>query len=359
MAITTTTFNSALLALVTDINSAEKATLANAIFTDSFEVSKLADSHTVLTGVRNGNIIPIMSNAPAYNAFPYKDPTNCDIPVCDLDLPFSAKSWQMGMIACKIPICINTFDENFLTFWGSYKRLFGDENLDSALMKYITDMFLKNLEAAMWRVAFFGDTTTLVGDANYALLRAADGIFTQAEAGTGTKVIVAENTTGTLTGEAVYAYLLNAYNTAVAQPWFDASTARFEMTAAMASVYVGWLNSLGDRSMYNCDCYAADGITAMRSFSIDANLTIFGIPIHVHREFDGVINALTLGNRYRALLTSDTNILIGTSEMDQLPDFKIWYSEDDDKVYIKGGANIGASLVTNDYVYIGAEVASV
>lgn len=351
----TNNFSTGLLDMITDITSAETADISNAIYEASFEIGGLAENFTVLPGVRNGNVIPIISTNPSYSAFPFKDPANCNIPACDLDLGFAAKAWQLGMIACKIPICINTFDDNFLAFWKSNKRVFGDENLNSALMQFIIDKFQTNLQAAMWRVAFFGDTTLGGGDPNYALLRSIDGIFTQAEAGGGHKIEITQNTSGTLTGENVYNYLLEAYNYAVLQPWFDPSRLKFDMTAAMASVFVGWLNSLGDKSMYNCECYDAQGITSQRSFSIDGQLKVFGIPIEVHREFDGVINALSLGNPYRAILTTRDNILIGTSETDQLPAFDVWYSKDDDQIYIKGGAHIGVSLVTDDYVYLGAE----
>lgn len=355
----TTNFSSTVLALVDDITSAETATLSNAYFTKFFEIGKLPEAYTVIPGVRNGNVIPIISTNPNYAKFPYKDPTNCTLPVCDIDLPFEAKAWQIGMIACKTPVCINTFDENFLAFWGRYKRLFGDEDLNSALMAFIMEVWERDLNAAIWRMAWFGDTSLSGGDPNYALLRAIDGIFTQAEAGGGIKIPIAENTAGTgLTGPEVYAYLENAYNQASVLPWFDPATLRFEMTSAMAAVWVAWLNSLGDRSMYNCECYSADGITSTRSFTLDGQLKAFGVPVYVRREFDGVINQLDLGNPYRALLTTNDNILIGTTELDQLPAFKIWYSEDDDMIYIKGGAQLGASLVTDDYIYLGAESAS-
>lgn len=352
----TTNFASAITSLVTSLTTAEKLELANVVFRSNFEVSKLAENHTVITGVRNGNIIPIMSNAPSYASFPYKNPADCDIPVCDLDLGFSAKPWKVGMIACRIPICVNSFSEDFLRFFSQQKRLFGDIDENSALMQYIIGKFTNNLEAAMWRTAFFGDTTTASGNANYALLRAIDGIFTQAEAMDGTQIVITENTLGTgLTGAGLYAYLDQAYQIASVAPWFDPSTVRFEMTQAMASVLVSWLNGLGDRSMYNCECYSADGLTAQRTFSVNNQITIFGIPVHIHRELDGVISQLGLGRPYRAILTSATNIVIGTSELDQLPAFRVWYSQDDNQVYIEGGATIGAALVTNEYVYLGAE----
>lgn len=356
----TTNFTDAVLSLVTDITSAETANLSNAYFQRFFEVGKIPENFTVIPGVRNGNVIPIISTNPNYAKFPYKDPTNCTLPACDIDLPFAAKAWQLAMIGCKTSVCINSFDDQFLAFWGRYKRVFGDEDLNSALMAFIMQVWERDLDAALWRMSWFGDTTTATGDPNYSLLRGMDGIFTQAEAGGGTKIVITENTAGTgLTGPGVYAYLEQAYLAASVAPWFDPATMRFEMTAAMAAVWVAWLNSLGDRSGYNCECYSADGLIAQRSFTMDGQLRAFGVPVYVRREFDGVINQLNLGNPYRALLTTNENILIGTSELDQLPAFSIHYSQDDDVIYIKGGAQIGASLVTDDYVYIGAEVASV
>lgn len=347
-------FDTAILALVNDLVTADKLDISQAVYSSAFEVGDIAEGHTVVTGVRTGNIIPILSKAPKYDSFPYKNPADCTIPACDLDLGFSAKSWELGMIACKIPICINTFDENFLLFWGSYKRVFGDENLSSALMQYIIDIFQNNLNASIWRQVWFGDTSATTN--NY--LKGNDGIFTQAEAMDGTKIVIAENATGNLTGEQLYAYFTEAYQIASISPWWNPATAQIEMTQAMASVLVAWLNTLGDRSLYNCECYSPDGLTSQRTFSIDGQLKIFGITVHVHREFDGIIQTFALGNPYRAILTSSTNILIGTSELDQLPAFDVWYSKDDDQIYIKGGANVGASLVTNEYVYLGAETAS-
>lgn len=353
----TTNFQEAVVDLVTDITSAENVTLSNAMYTKFFEVSKFADAHTVIPGVREGKLIPIISTNPNYAKFPHKDPTNCDIPACDIDLPFAAKGWEIGMIACKTPICINTFDENFLVFWGQYKRLFGDADMNSALMQFIMQTFERDGEAALWREAYFGDRSTPSGDPNYQLLRSINGIFTQAEAGDGYKIEIPENlTTTALTGEQVYNLLKEAYLYASVQPWFDPATLQFEMTSAMGAILIGWYNSLNERSPYNCECYLADGVTGTPNFTLDGVNKVLGIPIVIRREFDGIINQLDLGYRYRALLTSRDNILFGTTELDQLPTFKMWYSEDDDMIYIKGGAQVAASLVTDDYVYIGAEV---
>src|SRR6478736_2502079 len=298
----TTNFDTAVLALVTDLVTAENIDISKAIYTSTFEVGDIAEGHQIVTGIRPGALIPILDNSPNYASFPVKDANNCVIPSCALDLGFATKAW----------------------------------------------------ETAIWRRVWFADSASVD-----PLLSGADGIFTQAEAMDGFKIVVTENSLGSgLTGAALYDYLTEAYEYASVQPWWNPATARFEMTQAMAAVLVSWLNSLGDKSLYNCECFSPDGVTAQRTFSINGQLRVFGVPVHIHREFDGVINAFALGNPYRAILTNESNILIGTTELDRLPAFDIWYSKDDDQIYIKGGANVGAALVTNQYVYMCVETAS-
>lgn len=343
-----------LVDLVNDLVTADKMKLENAIYRRFFEVGDALAGHTVIPGIRQGNIIPIVSNAPNYASFPYKDPSSCTLPTCDVDLNFEPKVWDLGTNACRIVICANGFDENFLLFFGQYKRIFGDADLDTGLIAYITDIIMKNMDAAKWRQAYFGDKSIGSGESNYALLRSMNGIFTQAEAGDGYKIEIAENTGGTLTGAEVYEYLKTAYNYAAVQPWFDPSEMVFEMTAAMGNLFVAFLNGLSDMSGYNCDCIDPTKVGNARTFSID-NLKVFGIPVLIKREFDGVINQLGLGYPYRALLTNRNNILFGTSEVDQLNQFRVWYSQDDNSIYIDAGFSMAPSLVTEDYVLLGAE----
>lgn len=351
-----TNFAEDIIALIDDLTTAEKVTLDNALFTKNFEVSDFANAHRVITGVREGQVVPILSNAPNYAAFPYKDPTSCTVPACDLDIDFAAKEWQVGQIACKITICMSSFDENFLLFWGEYRRVFSDNDLNSAFMQYMTDKVNRDLQAALWRVAYFGDRSTSSVSPAYQYLRPIDGIFTQAEAGNGYNIEISENASTTpMTGEQAYEYLLQAYNIAAESPWFDPANMVFEVTAAFGSVLIGWYNSLSDRSPYNCECYSADGVSATRNWNMDGVTKVFGIPVIIRREFDGVINTFNLGRRYRALLTTKDNILFGTAEQDQLKQFRIWYSQDDNNIYIEAGAQVAATLVVDDYVYLGAE----
>lgn len=345
-----------LVELVNDLVTADKMKLSEAIYRKVFDAEDMTSQFTVIPGVRNGNIVPILSNSPNYAKFPYKDPTACTLPTCDTDLDFAPKVWDLGTNACRNEICVNGFDDNFLLFFGQFRRVFGDADIDTGIIAYVQEIIQKDLRAAIWRQGWFGDKSLSNSDPNYALLRSTNGIFTQAEAGNGYKIEVPNNTTpgDPPTGQELYELLKDAYNYAATQPWFDPTNMVWDMTAAMANILVAWLNGMGDTSAYNCDCYDPNGVVSTRAYGID-NLRIFGVQVRAHREFDGVINGLGLGYPYRALLTDKGNIVFGTSETDQLPDFRVWYSMDDNEIKIDAGFTLAPMLVVDDYVYIGAE----
>jgi len=96
----------------------------------------------------------------------------------------------------------------------------------------------------------------------------------------------------------------------------------------------------------------------MRTYTLNGNLTILGIPVEVERDLDGVIAQLDLDRPYRALLSYRNNMPIGTQLTENLNEFDIWYNKDTKKVVIEAEALIGSSLPTDEYVYIGAETAS-
>jgi hypothetical protein len=350
-------FDTAIISQIIDNVSARNIEYSKVVFLDTFENSELATKFKILLGIRKGDLVPILNNKGNAAAFPVKDENSCENSSCELDINFSIKKWETAKIACTFEICINKFSEGFLLFWNENKRIFGDANMNGALMTYLLDAIQKDLNLSIWRMAFFADETSI-----NPFLKGMSGIFAQAESMNGFKIELEENTSNTApTGQAIYNYLEKAYAHASVQPWFNPTATKIDMTRAMASIYVSWLNSMGDKSPYNCECYSPDGITAMRTYSIAGKLFIFGIEIRVHNELDTVIGTPSLGitHPYRAIMTNSENLLFGTTESDQLPAFKVFYSDKDDMIYVKGGATIAAALVTDQYVYIGAEVGTV
>lgn len=357
----TSNFATDLLALVDDIVSADKVEFSEAIFAKTFQHEGLAASHEVITGVRNGGTIPIVLNTPNPDSFPFVDQTSCATTDCDLPLEFSGKRWNLGLIECRVPICLRTFDENFLRFFNTYKNAHqGEADMDSALVQYVETVFTRNLILSSWRAAWFGDT-----DSQSAYYDGIDGFFVQAEAGGGTIIDITENAEATyalqlseLTGEDVYNYLDAMYQAASTQPWFDPSILEYRLTRTMGSKLIAWLNQNADNGP-GCECYDPTKVTAARMFTLE-NVRFYGIPVRIEGAWDDIINystelnggggAAARVNPHRAILTYRQNTLIGTNTMESLESLDIWYSKDTKNIYIEGSAYIGAALSLDDYV---------
>lgn len=353
MAINVATFQD-MRDLAETLSAANKLTLANAIFVNSFLTNDITERHAVITGVQTGDVVPILDESVDYKSFPFMSQTSCEQNDCDLNISFSGKKWTLGLIGCRYDICMKEFSADFRTFFNENFQVLNNLDLESQLIKYIESKIVRNFNGAKYRVAYFADTDVTTGP-NAPLLKDFDGFFTQAEAGAGLKI---EFNQVNPTGQEMYASMEEAYAYFMESDWSDKEGVRWKMTRKMAALWVRFMNGLKDKSDYNCECFSADGLTAMRTYTLDGNITILGIPVEVERDLDGVISQLDLDRPYRALLTYRNNMPIATQLDDNLNEFDIWYNKDTKKVVIEAEALIGSSLPTDEYVYIGAEADS-
>lgn len=356
----TDNFADALISLVDDIVGAEKMELNQVLYEDAYENSNLAQEHEIITGVRTGHVIPILNNTPNPDSFPFVDETSCETEECDVGAEWSARRWELGLMECRVGICLRSFNENFLKFFNVYRQTQeGEPNLDSALLNFINDRFVSNLVIAEWRAAYFGDKTS-----GSALYNGIDGFFAQATANADHVVTIDENAGATFAeqaigGEAAYNYLIEMYDRAGDYEWFDPDMMEFRVTRSMAAKIVTWLNRLGLKAPMNCECIDPNRATARPGFNIEG-LTINGIPVRTYKEWDTIINHSTELNGgggdaarvdpHRAILTFRDELLIGTSETDALQSFDIWHSKDDKKVYLEGSSYLGAAIPMNRYL---------
>lgn len=352
MAINVATFTD-LSDLAETLSAAQKLEIGNAIFINTFLSPDIAERHAVVTGVQTGDVVPIIDDATDYRSFPFISQTSCDSNSCDLNITFSGKKWALGLIGCRYEICTKEFTPDFRTFFNERFQVLHNVDLESQLMQYLTSKIQKNFNGAKYRVSYFADTTWTGGDSAY--FNAFDGFFTQAEAGDGTKITLNQVNP---TADEMYAAFTEAYNVFMESDWASKKGVRWKMTRKLAAQWVRFLNGMTDRSQYNCECFSADGLTAMRTFTLDGNLFIFGIPVEVERDLDGVITQFDLERPYRGLLTYRTNMPIATQLEENLNEFDIRYNKDTKKVIIEGEALIGSSLPTDEYVYIGVEAVS-
>ena len=362
----TDNFVEVLLPLVDDLVSADKMELSELLYSKSFEDGDVADTHTIVPGVRNGHAIPILNNKPNYESFPFVDETSCAPTDCDITNEFASHDWILGLMECRVGICLRSFNENFLRFFNQWRHTQeGEPDLNTAMIAFMTDAFSRDHKAAMWRASYFGDRNSVS-----ALFNKIDGFFTQAESNAAQVVTIDQNAAfeadGTtartfaqqqMTGEQVYNTLKGMYEQAGTQPWFDPSILEFRVTRAMATRLVTWLNTLNDIKGYQCECIDPEKATSSRTFMLQG-LRVFGIPVLVHNAWDGVINGtaeLNGGggtaarvNPNRATLTYRNNLLIGTSQAEALESMDIWYSKDNKKVYIEGSSYLGAGIPMKD-----------
>lgn len=346
MAVVYTSF-AAMRDLAETLSANNKLTIASAIFENAMLAGDIAERHMVVTGVQTGDVVPIIDDSVNYESFPFISQTACTSASCDLGITFSGKKWTLGLIGCKIPICMKSFTADFRYFFNTNYQVLHNLDMNSQLLMYLESKFLNNFNGSKYRVAYFADTTS-----GSNLLNGFDGFFTQAEAGEGIKY---EFNQVNPTGEEAYAALEQAYADYMTADWSDRQNVVWKMTRKMASLIVRWMNGLKDKSMYNCECFSPDGITALRTYTLEGALSIFGIPVEIERDLDGVISQMGMDRPYRALLTYRNNMLIGTQEEENLSEFDIWYNKDTKEVIIEGEALIGSMLPTDEYIYIGAE----
>ncbi|WP_448607598.1 hypothetical protein [Paenimyroides ceti] len=344
-------FAAEIRAMVTNLVDADKMNIGNAIFQSVFGIDDFTRYHQLVTGVRDGGKVPIILAGNDYGSMPAGDEKSCEFNECDVDIQYSSQTWSLGEYNCKIPICLRTLDEDFLVFWNMYRQRLEDplERPDyKAFLSFLTEKVENRIKGTQWRVGYLGDkssTNNLINNNN--------GYFVQAEAGSGTKINLPQ---ANPTPEEIYEALTEAYNAASEKVWFSEKDVVWRMTYAMAAKFVAFLNTKADLSQYNCDCINPDALTTGRRFKVEG-LTIYGIPVHAHREIDGSMAAVSQTNKFQALLIRESNQLLGTNETDNLSEFDIWYSKDDKKIYIESLVYMGVSIPLEDeYVFITNEV---
>lgn len=344
-------FATAIGDLVTDLVAADIVNINEAIWQETFGVGSFTQAHTLITNRRNGQVQPILLANDYYGAMPKGDETSCDLNACDLTPNYSAKEWCLSEYNCRIPICMRSFDEEFLVFWNMYRQGLEDPTSEpdaQAFLDYIEMIVTNQVQGTQWRVGYWGDTAATEND----LINGCDGFFVQAEAGSGHKIDL--SVAGAVpTGEELYNAFQEAYEYGVQQIWGGQTDVVWKTTYAVAAKMVAWLNSIGDTSMYNCDCYNPDNIVGARRFNVE-NLRVFGIPVEAHREID--LSTTAAGkveiDKYQILMIRKSNLLVGTNTDGKLEGFDMFYDKTDRKIYIDTMVRLGVMIPLDEYVYI-------
>lgn len=353
----TNNYQTAIVELVDSFTNADMLDFSQAIVNDIVVDNEIEKEKEVLYGVKNGDVVPTIEKNDDYTMFPVANEATCGTSECDLNVNMSGAIWDLALIKCKVPICLNSFSREFLAFWNTYRKFDENPDMNQALLQFLGEQFKQGLENAKWRRAYFADQAS-----TSPLLDGADGFWVKADASAvvgENKIEVTKNAGATailqrMTGEEVYDLLGDMFELGTQHTWFNPIAFQYEITWQMATAYSNWLNKLGHNAPANCQCIIAEGVTKANVYTLD-NLYYNGIPVKARRAFDGVISQVPElnGNNVagaakespnRAILTRNENMLIGSSDENQLTFFKIWHNEDDEKIYMRGGSYIGAAF---------------
>lgn len=342
-------FATAIGDLVDSLTAAEIANINKAIWQDSFPVGNFGQAHTLLTGRRHGNLQPIVQANDYYGSMPKGNQESCALNSCDLTPNYSSKEWCLAEYNCRIPICLRTFDEDFLVFWNMYRQALENplEEPDAhTFLDYLESTVRNQVLGTQWRVGYWGDVDATGNN----LINGCDGFFVQAEAGSGTKIdiVVAGSEP---TGPEIYAAFQQAYIAAVDSIWGGQSDVVWKTTYKMAARLVAWLNTQADTSQYNCDCIDPGQVVAARRFNVNG-LRIFGVPVEAHREIDLSMTAAGATDPWRAILTRKSNLLIGTNSIDKMEGFDMFFDRKDRMIYVDSLVRLGTMIPLDDYVLI-------
>lgn len=348
-------FSTAILDLVEDLVTADKVNISEAIFQETFGIGSFTGAHTLRTGVRHGNVIPIVLAGENYCAMPVGDQQSCELNECDLTVNYQAKKWDLAEYNCRIPICMRTFDENFLVFWNMYRQRLEDplqEPDAQAFLTYLTQQVERNILGAQWRVGYWGDTSVTTNN----LINGNNGYFVQAEAGNGIKAPITVAGTAP-TAEEILNSIQTALETAsgdINAMWLGQSDVVIKMSWTVANKIVIYLNQLNRQNPYNCDCISADGIVSADRFSVEG-LRLFGYRVEAHREIDGGATCVTDADVNKILIARKSNLLIGTNTQDKMEMFDIFYDKRDRQIYMDSMIYLGVSIPLDEYIYLTVE----
>lgn len=337
-------FKTAILSVVKDLVSAEDIDINKAIFYEVFGVSDLTSTHTLRTEVRQGSVILIGDNDADYAAYAKADERSCTMNDATIKENYSTKVWDLVELNGRTALCLKSLEENFLMFWGARKLVLEDPTAEPGFKDYLdflTEKVIRNMKASTWRQAYLGDKAHASN-----LVNGADGFFTQAEAMNGEKITLTGET-----GQEIYDSLRKAYEAISLKAWFDESQVVIKMTKTMAQTLVNFLNSLADASEYNVAVLNPNAVVASRKFTV-AGLHIFGIKVEAHLEIDRSLDAISEVDKMKAIITRKSNLLVGTPKVDSLDQFRMFYDNKDNQIYIDVATYFGVAIVTDEYALI-------
>lgn len=280
----------------------------------------------------------------------------------------SQKYWDTERIGDTFELCQADMNELFKPYMDSVKRysdLFGADS--NEVLLFIASLVTEALNKAVFRLAYFGDTTVaasgasaagLVNAANIKFFNVLDGIFKQvfagALAGTIPRVHIAENLLSTKSAQTSLAAgraieIFKAVRDKASVDLLADPDARLEVSR---EIFTNYIDSLTAASQNFTLSVTQDGLPTVKWQGYDV-VNMSSVWDAANREAFEAKNdhaAYYLPNR--VLFIAKSNKPLGTLSETDLAELESWYNRDERKAKIRYGFTLDVKVLDYNQVVV-------
>lgn len=345
-------------------NGAELKSSAEAVFESAFSNPEMNNFLTIVSGIKAKTQIAILGR---FNGLLGGGDGLCDTAGRTITTSMAQKLWDPATVSDKVKYCWKDIKGTFW-IWGTKNGIDKADLTSLDFLLYIEELFKTELIETWMRIAYFNDTDaalttaapagviTVGTDLNF--FNKIDGIFKQlfaiTAADTERKTLGIDSRNGQATYASQKFTVADRDNlvvsTTIGNMESDADSRLVEKTnlvyACTKSVYDQYKKELK---------FANIAFTTERLENGIEQLNCGGISVQRIEFWDRMIKAYQdNGTKYflphRVLLTHPDNIQVGTEEETTLTDYKVWFSEDTDNVFVKFQFDIDAKVIEDHMV---------
>lgn len=351
----------------TDFNSiiqdicAQDGFLSQVVAEKLYRRIEAAEMFDIQTPIKNGSLIPRITWGANYNSVPYVDLQSgddaCAIPSCDFSPEYSRKIWEVVEAECRFELCAKTLTGDFLAAFNKYRRIRPDDNEYDFVIEDVTDKLADVIINSLLAKAWLSDKALTTVDT----LKGTDGVLAQITALADGDHCVAVPQNAIITdGEVLYNFIMQAitkYYNLDEDNDLEAPVVFLDQNDART--IVNWLNALGAKSPYNCECVDPDGVVRAGRFTVEG-LSIGGLRVKTvpwrkmqkaFPAYSTVLNPTGVLYPNLILVTPVDNLKIGAPDSNELHALKYFYSDEFRKHKWDLGYQFGVAVASDYFVH--------
>lgn len=349
-----------------NFNGEELRNSSEAVFESAFSMPAIENLLTVVGGIKAKKQIAILGR---FGSLLGKGSGLCDVEGREVTTSMSQKLWDPATISDKLKYCWNDLKGTFW-IWGTKNGINKDDLTSTDFLLYIEELLKAELVETWMRIAWFNDVDAatyadspagvITNGTDLDFFNRIDGLFKQLFAiGVATPERITSGL-ATKNGAASYAaQKFNATDTSNRVVMSTLENMTYEADSRLTEMEnLVFLATKTVYDQYKRELRAANiAYTTERLENGMEQLTCDGIKIVRFEFWDRMIKAyFDNGTKYylphRVVLTTPENIQVGTEEENNLSEYKVWYSEDKDLVFVKFQFELDAKVIKDELVQL-------